>query len=108
MFKFCNFSSSVSLNAVNNIVDDPSCFKVTPLFKILEEAMHEDKDNLIEGVRGIYCFKVKNVKGQQGMWIINAKTGKGSVTYKGKGILKKFVFYFNFQNYRRKFKKNIL
>lgn len=56
-----------------------------PLFKVLEEAMHEDKDNLIAGVRGIYCFKVKNSKGQQGMWIINAKTGKGSVTYKGTG-----------------------
>ena len=74
------------MNPVNAFVDDPSVFKVGPLFKILEEAMQEDKDNLIEGVRGIYCFKVKNAKNQQGMWIINAKTGKGSVTYKGKGM----------------------
>ncbi len=79
------FSPPLALNAVNAIADDPSCFKVHPLFKILEEAMLDDKDNLIEGVRGIYCFKVKNDKGQEGMWIINAKTGKGSVTYKGKG-----------------------
>ncbi|KAK7601280.1 hypothetical protein V9T40_008721 [Parthenolecanium corni] len=69
---------------VNSFVDDPSCFKVGPLFKILEEMMHDDKDNLIEKVRGIYCFKVKNSKNQEGMWIINAKVGKGSVTYCGK------------------------
>lgn len=75
----------MSLNPVNGFVDDPNTFKVGPLFKILEEAMHEDKENLIDAVRGIYCFKVKNAKNEQGMWIINAKTGKGSVTYKGTG-----------------------
>lgn len=56
--------------------------------------MRDDKDNLIENVRGIYCFKVKNAKNQEGMWIINAKTGKGSVTYRGKG---NFVTLFCFQ-----------
>lgn len=77
--------NGVKLNPINAIVDDPNVFKVGPLFKILEEAMQDDKDNLINSVRGIYCFKVKNSNGQQGMWIINAKTGKGSVTYNGKG-----------------------
>ncbi|XP_065206816.1 sterol carrier protein 2 [Planococcus citri] len=75
---------NVKLNPVNAVADDPNVFKVGPLFKILEEAMHDDKDNLIASVRGIYCFKVKNAEGKQGMWIINAKTGKGSVTYNGK------------------------
>nr|BAN20618.1 non-specific lipid-transfer protein-like [Riptortus pedestris] len=74
--------SHLSLQPVN-FVQDPSIFKVGPLFKILESAMKEDKDNLIEKVRGIYCFKVKNSQGKEGMWIINAKTGKGSVTYNG-------------------------
>lgn len=83
------FYYRLKLNPVNAFSDDPNVFKVGPLFKILEEAMHDDKDNLIENVRGIYCFKVKNSKGQQGMWVINAKTGKGSVTYNGKG---KFLF----------------
>lgn len=82
------YRNNLKLNAVSAIADDPNVFKVGPLFKILEEAMQEDKDNLIEDVRGIYCFKVKNAEGKQGMWIINAKTGKGSVTYNGKGILK--------------------
>lgn len=87
------FSPPLELNAVSNYVDDPSCFKVGPLFKILEDAMLDDKDNLIENVRGIYCFKVKNAKNQEGMWIINAKVGKGSVTYCGKGNFLKLCSY---------------
>jgi len=70
---------------------DPTIFKVHKVFKILEEAMFEDKENLIERVRGIYCFKVTNSSGKEGMWIIDAKNGKGSVTFYGTGM--------NFQNY---------
>lgn len=66
---------------------DPTVFKVFKVFKILEEAMKDDKENLIEKVRGIYCFKVTNINGKQGMWIIDAKTGKGSVTFYGTGNL---------------------
>jgi len=66
------------------VTDDPSVFKATPLFKVLEGAMIDDKENLIEKVRGIYCFKVKNSGGKEGMWIINAKVGKGKVEYNGK------------------------
>lgn len=58
--------------------------------------MQEDKDNLIENVRAIYCFKVKNNDGKEGMWIINAKTGKGSVTYYGKGLKMIYIIYFNY------------
>lgn len=67
-------------------IEDPSVFKVKKAFDLLKEAMEEDQDNLIDKVRGIYCFKVKNSDGKEGMWIINAKTGKGNVTYNGKGI----------------------
>lgn len=44
----------------NNIKDTPEGFLVTPYMKLLEEAMQDDKDNLIEKVRGIYGFKVTN------------------------------------------------
>lgn len=47
--------------------------------------MLDDKENLIEKFRGIYCFKVTNSSGKEGIWIINAKTGKGSVTFYGPG-----------------------
>ncbi|XP_060846890.1 sterol carrier protein 2 [Rhopalosiphum padi] len=64
---------------------DPTIFKVYKIFKILEEAMLDDKENIIERVRGIYCFKVTNTQGKEGMWIIDAKNGKGSITFYGTG-----------------------
>lgn len=68
---------------------DPTVFKVHKVFKVLEQAMYDDKENIIERVRGVYCFKVSNSSGQQGMWIIDAKNGKGSVTFYGTGIIMK-------------------
>ncbi|XP_023297580.1 sterol carrier protein 2 [Lucilia cuprina] len=60
-------------------------FKVAPLMKLLEEAMQEDQDNLIEKVRAIYGFKVTNgPNGQTAYWTINAKVGKGKITLNGK------------------------
>lgn len=65
---------------------DPTIFKVHKVFKILEEAMLDDKEDHIEKVRGVYCFKVTNNDGKEGMWIIDAKNGKGSVTFYGTGM----------------------
>lgn len=67
------------------IKDSPDGFLVTPYLNLLETAMKEDKDNLIEKVRGIYGFQVTDgPDGANGYWVINAKTGRGSVTYNGK------------------------
>nr|QDP42312.1 sterol carrier protein [Ectropis grisescens] len=66
------------------IASSPEDFKVYKYMKILEEAMESDADNLIEKVRGIYGFKVRNgPNGAEGYWVINAKEGKGKVTYNG-------------------------
>ncbi|RZC37396.1 Sterol carrier protein X-related thiolase [Asbolus verrucosus] len=59
-------------------------FIVTPYLRILEKAMSEDKDNLIEKHRGIYGFKVKKSNGEEGYWVINAKVGKGSIEFNSK------------------------
>ncbi|CAG9802354.1 unnamed protein product [Chironomus riparius] len=62
----------------------PDGFLVSPLMEIFEQAMMEDKENLIEKVRGIYGFRVTNGPGgAEGYWVINAKTGKGKITYNG-------------------------
>lgn len=72
-------------NPTAAIASDPSDFKVYKYMKILEDAMATDTDNLIEKVRGIYGFKVRNgPNGAEGYWVINAKEGKGKVTYDGK------------------------
>lgn len=44
----------------SKIKPTPDGFLVTPLMEIFEEAMREDKENLIEKVRGIYGFKVES------------------------------------------------
>lgn len=67
------------------ISPNPDGFKANVLFKALEIAMKEDEDGLIDRVRGIYGFKVTNGPGGSvGYWVVNAKTGKGSVEYNGK------------------------
>ncbi|KAG6447494.1 hypothetical protein O3G_MSEX004982 [Manduca sexta] len=76
--------TNVSPNNVAAIASSPEEFKVYKYMKILEEAMQTDEDNLIEKVRGIYGFKVRNgPNGAEGYWVINAKEGKGKVTYNG-------------------------
>ncbi|XP_026732683.1 non-specific lipid-transfer protein [Trichoplusia ni] len=75
--------TDITPNAVA-VAGNPEDFKVFKYMKILEEAMENDPDNLIEKVRGIYGFKVKNgPSGSEGYWVINAKEGKGKVTYNG-------------------------
>jgi hypothetical protein len=77
---------SVALHFTNAGVN-PDDFKASILFKALEAAMQTDEDNLIEKVRGVYAFKVRNgPNGKEGYWIVNAKTGKGSVEFNGKGM----------------------
>lgn len=107
-------SSSVKTKSIKNqtsgspgLSSNGEGFLVTPYLRILEIAMQEDQDNLIEKVRGTYGFRVTHGKtnfffqccnyefeqnsiilsgpnGTTGYWVINAKTGKGSVTYNGK------------------------
>lgn len=80
-----NKTSNSSTNAANQFSPDGKGFAVTPYLRVLEIAMQEDQDNLIERVRGIYGFRVTHgPNGATGFWTINAKTGKGSVTYNGK------------------------
>lgn len=75
----------LNLTAGQEISANGEGFLVTPYLRVLEQAMEEDTDNLVEKVRGIYGFKVTNgPNGSSGYWVINAKTGKGSITYNGK------------------------
>ncbi|CAF4878413.1 unnamed protein product [Pieris macdunnoughi] len=75
---------NATTNQVAAISDNPEEFKVFKYMKILEDAMANDEDKLIEKVRGIYGFKVKGPGGAEGYWVINAKDGKGKVSYNGK------------------------
>lgn len=71
-----------NLTAATNLSPDGEGFLASPYLKVLEQAMQEDTDKLIEKVRGIYGFRVTHGPGgATGYWVINAKTGRGSVKY---------------------------
>ncbi|KAG5869369.1 hypothetical protein JTB14_030790 [Gonioctena quinquepunctata] len=59
-------------------------FIVTPYLKILQQAMDEDEDGLVNNHRAIYALKVVKPNGETGTWIINCKTGKGKIIFNGK------------------------
>jgi sterol carrier protein 2 len=70
--------------AEGNIKSTPDGFQVTQYINMLEVAMQEDKDGLVEKVRGIYGFRVTGgPDNMDGYWVIDVKTGKGKVTYNG-------------------------
>lgn len=78
------FSGTIQKNLVKAAVS-PDGFKANAVFKVFESAMKEDEDGLIDKFRGIYGFTITNgPDGTEGYWIINAKTGKGSVEFNGK------------------------
>lgn len=78
------FSGTIKKNLVKAAVS-PDGFKANAVFKVFESAMKEDEDGLIDKFRGIYGFTITNgPDGTEGYWIINAKTGKGSVEFNGK------------------------
>lgn len=70
--------------AADNRSADGEGFLVTPYLRVLEQAMAEDKDGLIEKVRGVYGFRVSGgPNGQTGYWVIDAKQGAGKIEYNG-------------------------
>lgn len=48
---------------------------------------HISKDgaNIVKKMKGVFCFRVKNKEGKEGIWIVDAKNGTGSVSYGGPG-----------------------
>ncbi|KAF2884986.1 hypothetical protein ILUMI_21207 [Ignelater luminosus] len=70
-------------------------FRVTPYLKILEQLMKLDEENLIEKFRGIYGFKVKKASGEEGLWLINAKVGKGTVEFNNTSVKPDVTFIIN-------------
>ncbi|KAB0805216.1 hypothetical protein PPYR_02186 [Photinus pyralis] len=56
-------------------------FTVAPYFKILEQVLLLDEQNTIDKFRGIYGFKVQKRTGEEGYWLVNTKTGKGTVEF---------------------------
>ena len=42
--------------------------------------------DIVKKVNGVFCFKV-NAKDKEGTWIVNLKSGSGSVKFDSEGML---------------------
>lgn len=75
-----------SATIVQNTNDssDENEFEVAKYFKILQNEMNNDKENLVQKFRGIYGIRVKKNNGKEGYWVINTKKGTGKIEYNGK------------------------
>jgi hypothetical protein len=58
--------------------------------KKIEEALKADGEALVSKVKGVFAFKVKDANGNDAVWIVDAKNGKGSVEYGGTGERRNF------------------
>ena len=47
----------------------------------IEDALKADGETLVNKVKGVFAFKVKDANGNEGVWIVDAKNGKGSVEF---------------------------
>ncbi len=52
--------------------------------------MKADGEALVSKVKGVFAFKVKDANGNDAVWIVDAKNGKGSVEYGGTGERRNF------------------
>ncbi|XP_028151225.2 sterol carrier protein 2 [Diabrotica virgifera virgifera] len=59
-------------------------FEASKYLRILQQAMNEDEEGLVERHRGIYGLKVVKKSGETGYWVINTKVGKGQIVFNGK------------------------
>merc|ERR1712126_800566 len=63
----------------------PQDFKSKDIFDKLEALLEDDGETLVSKVKGVYLFKVKGGPGgAEGLWILDAKNGSGSVEFEGK------------------------
>lgn len=58
-------------------------FKVAPVFNLIKEELAKDGANIVKKMKGVFCFRVKSKDGKEGIWIVDAKNGNGSVTFGG-------------------------
>lgn len=43
--------------------------------------MEKDGASWVKKMRGVFCFRVKSKDGAEGVWVVDAKNGSGSVTF---------------------------
>merc|ERR1712126_591525 len=76
---------STQVTAIMPAPPAPQDFKSKDIFDKLEALLEDDGETLVSKVKGVYLFKVKGGPGgAEGLWILDAKNGSGSVEFEGK------------------------
>lgn len=56
-------------------------FKAYPVFKEIESHLHENGEQLVKKIGGVFAFKVKDGPGgKEATWVVDVKNGKGCVS----------------------------
>ena len=53
----------------------------------------QDGANIVKKMKGVFCFRVKGKDGKEGIWIVDAKNGNGSVSFGGPGKVQRHSVY---------------
>ncbi|XP_071116602.1 sterol carrier protein 2-like [Haliotis cracherodii] len=70
-----------SISAVGASASSEADFKSAAAFSEIKKAIDADGSNIVKKMKGVFCFKVKGAGGKEGIWIVDAKNGSGSVTF---------------------------
>jgi sterol carrier protein 2 len=58
-----------------------SDFKVSSIFNEIASRIETEGAKYIDKIQTIFCFKIKNPAGTEGIWVVDAKNGKGAVHF---------------------------
>lgn len=56
-------------------------FKCNVIFEEIKENLDKDGPGWVKKMKGVFCFKVKGSGGKEGVWVVDAKNGNGSVKF---------------------------
>ncbi|KAK3755293.1 hypothetical protein QZH41_014603, partial [Actinostola sp. cb2023] len=59
----------------------PDGFKAKAVFDEIEKQMKSDGANYVKKIKGVFCFKIQKGPNNEGVWIVDAKNGTGSVKF---------------------------
>ena len=69
------------IQAVSTSASTEDKFKSAVIFKEIKSNLDKDGANWVKKMKGIFCFKVKLNDGTEGVWVVDAKNGSGSVKF---------------------------
>ncbi|KAH3831788.1 sterol carrier protein 2-like [Dreissena polymorpha] len=58
-------------------------FKSNAVFGQIKQALEKEGATIVKKMNGVFCFRVKKADNSEGIWVVDAKNGTGSVKFGG-------------------------